>query len=163
LRVMRERKPIERRRPLEPRTRPGSFRVEAPAAPAARDDQRPGRRARPLLPERDHRLLHARDRRLAARARVSRRRSDRRRRTRRAPPPAHAVAPAPPSPSEQHRPRAPRPPLQAETRRARDPPPPRRLPRPRAPGPHENRLGKPKQRELWPNEHETLDDARPSI
>jgi len=27
----------------------------------------------------------------------------------------------------------------------------------------ENRLGKPKQRELWPNEHETLDDARPSI
>src|SRR5262249_15160325 len=30
LRVMRERKPIERRRPLEPRTRPGSFRVERP-------------------------------------------------------------------------------------------------------------------------------------
>ena len=65
LRVMRERKLIQRRRaartPQAARLLPGRA---APPALAARRDERLGRRARLDVPERDHRLLHPRDRRL---------------------------------------------------------------------------------------------------
>ena len=59
LRVMRERKLIQRRRPLERRRRPGFFRVERPpAALAAGHDLALGGRARLDLPECRDRLLH---------------------------------------------------------------------------------------------------------
>src|SRR6266542_3263687 len=105
----------------------------AAATLATRHDLDLGRRARLVLPERDYRLLHPRDRRLAARAALPRRRSDRGRRTR----------------GRRARNRAgradarlrqrlglPRSPLPRDARRARDPAPPRRLPRPRVAGLH---------------------------
>ena len=46
---------------------------------------------------------------------------------------------------------------------ARYPPPTRRLPRLRIPGLHRKRLGKLKERELWLNDYETLDQARRGI
>src|SRR5207244_3041840 len=63
----------------------------AAAAVAARHVERLGRRARLVLPDGDHRLLHPRDRRLAARAAPPRRRGttrDRRLRRPLPPPPA---------------------------------------------------------------------------
>src|SRR2546425_2722706 len=105
----------------------------ATAALAARHDERLGRRARLVLPERDHRLLHPRDRRLAARAPLPRRRSDRRRRRRR----RAARHPARRANARlRQRLRLHRPPLPRPARRARHQAPTRRLPRPREPGLH---------------------------
>ena len=65
LRVMRERKLIQRRTHEPRRRRPGFFRVERPGQLWHLDMTLDlGRRARLVLPERDHRLLHPRDRRL---------------------------------------------------------------------------------------------------
>ena len=78
LRVMREQKLIQRRPVEARRRRPGVFKVECPGpALASRHDLDLGRRARLGVSERDHRLLHPRDRRLVAGAALPRRRGDR--------------------------------------------------------------------------------------
>src|SRR2546425_1034945 len=105
----------------------------AAAAVAARHDLGLGRRARLVLPERDHRLLHPRDRRLAAQPALPRRRSDRRRR------PCRRTARDRTGRADarlRQRLRLHRPPLPSAARRARHPPPPRRLPRPGVAGLH---------------------------
>ena len=67
LRVVREHNLIQRRRRLERRKRPGFFRVERPRRLWQLDiDQYLGRRARLDVPDRDHRLLHPRARRVAS-------------------------------------------------------------------------------------------------
>ena len=77
LRVLRERKLIQRRRPLNRRKRPGFFIVTRPRQLWQLDmDLDLGGRARLVLPERDHRLLHPPDRRLGVDPALSRRRSD---------------------------------------------------------------------------------------
>src|SRR5439155_4351840 len=84
LRVLREHKLIQRRRPLERRKRPGFFRVERPRQLWQLDmtsvwvAEHGWTYLNAII-----RLLHPRDRRLAARAPLPRRRSDRRHRTRR--------------------------------------------------------------------------------
>src|SRR6266540_406931 len=105
----------------------------AAAAVAARHDLGLGRRPRLDVPDGDHRLLHPRDRRLAARAALPRRRSDRGRRTRgRAA--SHRAWRA--DARLRQRLRLHRPPLQGAPGRARDQASPRRLPRPRVTGLH---------------------------
>ena len=159
---MRERKLIQRRRPLERRKRPGFFRVERPRQLWQLDmTERLGRRARLDVPDGDHRLLHPRDRRLAARAPLPRRRSDRGRRTRRR---VHgdragrarrsARTTAPPSPPAASAPRSAE--LGIRHRRGgyRDP---------ESQAFIESWFGKLKEREVWLNEYETLDDARRGI
>ena len=74
LRVMRQRRLIQRRRVEPRRRRPGFFRVERTGQPvASRYDLDLGGRARVGVSERDHRLLHPRDRWLTAVAALPRR------------------------------------------------------------------------------------------
>ena len=81
LRVMREHNLIQRRRRLERRKRPGFFRVERPRRLWQLDiDQYLGRRARLDVPDRDHRLLHPRARRVASIGALPRRGGDHARR-----------------------------------------------------------------------------------
>ena len=83
LRVMRERKLIQRRRPLERRKRPGFFRVERPRQLWQLDLTSVWVVEHGwTYPNGDHRLLNPRDRRLATRAALPRRRSNRGRRPR---------------------------------------------------------------------------------
>ncbi len=130
LRVLRERKLIQRRRPLKRRKRPGFLPSRAAqAALAARPDERLGRRARLDVPDGDHRLLHPRDRRLAPRAAVPRQRGDRARRAccRRARHPARQADAGHRQRLGVHRAR-----VQARPQRLGRGPSPRRLPRPKA-------------------------------
>ena len=113
------------------------------------------------LPERDHRLLHPRDRRLAARAALPRRRSDRRRRTRRrrctgSSRASSSLGTDNGSAFTARRFRARLAELGIRHRRGgyRDP---------ESQAFIESWFGKLKEREVWLNEYETLDDARRGI
>ena len=162
LRVMRERKLIQRRRPLERRKRPGFFRVERPRQLWQLDMTSIWVAEHGwTLPDGDHRLLHPRDRRLAARAALPRRRSDRSSSS------AHAAAYAI-EPGElvlgsdngsaftARRFREKLSELGIRHRRGgyRDP---------ESQAFIESWFGKLKEREVWLNEYETLDDARRGI
>ena len=126
---------------------------------APRHDARLGRRARLVLPERDDRLLHPRDRRLVARAALPRRRGDRARRAGRRPPAGSSRASLTLGTDNGSAFTSRR--FRARLGELGITPPPRRLPRPREPGVHRDRwFGKLKERLVWRTEFETLDQAR---
>jgi transposase InsO family protein len=85
LRVMRERKLIQRRRPLERRKRPGFFQVERPRQ-LWQLDMTSVWVAEHWCYQRDRRLLHPPDRRLVTGVALSRRRGDPRSSSKRSPP-----------------------------------------------------------------------------